>query len=180
MITVTNNIIAANIIPAGPSGSAGGVAIISSPVRFINNTVAANAKEGVFVSSSNGVVIVNNIFANNALDGLQNYSINPTTSYVVDYNDYFNNYPNLNGFTSGAHDLYVDPQFASLPPSWVEYYHLQAGSPLTDTGTFSYAPVLDVDSQVRRVAYHNSIGADLPTTQWTVVLPMIFKQWAPP
>jgi parallel beta-helix repeat protein len=164
---ITNNIIARNIATLIPI-EGGGINLEQSPAQIINNTIASNVAYGIRFVQSNGIVIVNNILYRNviAIDG--DVASNGTTSYALDYNDFFDN--STNGIPAGAHDLHLEPVIKATGDMF-QYYHLHILSPLKTTGSTAWAPDHDIDNQARPSG-GVSMGADqLPE----IFLPLILR-----
>ncbi len=157
--TVTNNILARNSA-FGDAG--GGVAIIRSPAQLINNTIADNIGDGVLFSQAEGVAIVNNIISGNSDYGIEYATTEGTTTIsTTDYNDLFGNTTNAYSaqLAPGAHDLAVDPQFVAAG-GLTAYYHILDTSPVSVTGSTSWAPQRDIDGDLRILGGSVSMGAD--------------------
>jgi parallel beta-helix repeat protein len=142
---VTNNILARNTA----SGGGGGVAVVESPLQLINNTIADNTLDGVWFAEAEGVTIVNNIISGNSDNGIQHYifGVSPTMSYTVAYNDVYGNANPYRDLTPGAGNMSVDPQFVGAGPNLTAYYHIQDTSPVSVTGSTSWAPQRDIDGR---------------------------------
>jgi len=70
--------------------------------------------------SLTGIIILDNIISNHATAGKYGINVNFGTVAVndrckgmIDYNNFYNNTANVNGYTIGANDLTLDPQFTS-------------------------------------------------------------------
>jgi len=157
---ITNNIIARNTKPAGPGGIGSGVAVIASPGVLINNTIADNHEKGIYFSEAEGTVIVNNIISGNTSYGIFEDPGSSTSDYTVDYNDVFgNSNPYSGGVIAGPNNISLDPLFIGSG-DWFVYYHLQEGSPVSTTGSTSWAPGYDIDGDLRHLGGSVSMGAD--------------------
>ncbi len=160
--TVTNNIVARNVAST-TAHLGGGILVDSAPARIVNNTIADNIGDGVLFQEAEGVAIVNNIVTGNLGDGIEHYSdtlwVSPTLVYTADYNDVWNNSGHYVGFSGGTHDLHVNPQFVASGDMFA-YYHIQATSPVSTTGSTAWAPQLDMDGDIRILGGSVSMGAD--------------------
>jgi len=167
--SITNNIIARNV---SGNNTAGGLAIIESPLHLINNTIADNTGSGIYLYEAEGVAAVNNIVAGNSRYGIENSSAS-TSSYAADYNDlYFNGIGDYGYISAGAHDLSINPQFVGSG-GIAAYYHLQQSSPVSVTGSMDWAPTYDFDGDLRIANGTVAMGADdLPGDEYYVYLPL--------
>jgi parallel beta-helix repeat protein len=170
-VTITNNIIAQNVATT-PSEVGGGIIADHSPARIINNTIADNTGDGIFLSAAENILLVNNIICNNSGDGIENDSQYPTTNYTTDYNDVIGNNSNYNGVTIGTNDRDWDPLFVGAGDI-LAYYHLQQSSPVRHTGSKSWAPLFDIDWEARLEPV--AMGADELDVFYTLLLPLIRK-----
>lgn len=172
VVTVTNNVIARNVSTC--PGLYGGIQIDQqSPARIINNTIADNTGDGVWLNASPGAIVVNNIIYHNTTNGIERYYAD-TTTYASDYNDVYLNGTNYNNVSTGTHDLQLNPSFVGSGPNLTAFYHLQATSPVSKTGSLSYAPPYDIDGEARIVCA--SMGADqLNCVTKRLFLPLIKK-----
>jgi hypothetical protein len=170
LVTATNNIVARN----NSSGSGDGIAIEESAGRIVNNTVADNLGNGIWFSSTQSVVVVNNIVAGHSPGtGLWRQS---TASYTADYNDLFGNGTNYAGLPAGANDLGLDPLFVASGPSLFNFYHLRNTSLISETGSMSWAPDQDIDLDFRKLGGFASMGADeFGLASGKVYLPLIMR-----
>lgn len=100
-----------------------------------NNTFNNTAADAVSLTSAIGVgsaVILDNIFSNNTGSGKAAVKLTGTAArndllkVFLDYNDYYNNTTNCTGFTIGANDLTLDPQFTSSTDFTLNGTNLQA------------------------------------------------------
>lgn len=175
VLTATNNIMARNVVTNG-YGIAAGVQVSEAPVRLINNTIAVNTGDGIYFDRAEGIVIVNNIISGNSHESIEMNSMNPTTSYTIDYNDrYSNGGSSSNELPMGAHDVSVNPLFKAAGADLAQYYHIQATSPISRTGSLSWAPPKDFDGESRLLC-GVSMGADqIPCPLWYLDLPLIRK-----
>jgi hypothetical protein len=172
---MTNNIVARN---TSLGGAGGGVVIVESPGQIINNTITDNTGDGVWFSKAEGVAIINNIISGNSGDGIERYALEPTTSYTADYNDLYNNTgSSYAGLSAGAHDMSVDPKFVAAGVDLAAYYHIQATSPVSATGSTSWAPQRDIDGELRISGGSVSMGADeIPGgIGYSTYLPLILR-----
>lgn len=172
VVTVTNNVIARNVSTC--TGAYGGLQIDQqSPARIINNTIADNTGSGVWLNNSTGAVVVNNIIYGNTTNGIERYYSDPTT-YTLDYNDVYLNSVNYSNVPPGTHDFSVNPSFVGSGPDLKAFYHLQATSPVSKTGSLSWAPAKDIDDEARVLCA--SMGADqLNCVTNRLYLPLIKK-----
>ena len=154
----------------------------SSPARIVNNTIADNTGDGVFFQEAEGVAIVNNIVSGNLGHGIEHYSdtlwVSPTLAYTADYNDVWSNsgghYAGLGG---GVHDLHVNPQFVGSGPDLRAFYHIQAPSPVSMTGSTAWAPEYDLDGDRRLWGGSVSMGADeIAIVERRIYLPIVLRQ----
>ncbi len=150
-VTITNNIVAHN------SSIGAGVQITASPARIVNNTIANNNGSGITFGQSEGIVIVNNILSGNTGYGLEQSPQFSTTLLTEDYNDFFGNGGQYGGLTLGANDKFENPLFVGSGDMF-RYYHLQATSPVSKTGSLTWPPAKDIDGELR--TSYVSMGAD--------------------
>jgi hypothetical protein len=115
---------------------------------------------------------VNNLVTGNSGNGVENYN-DSSTGYTLDYNDVYNN-PYVS-FSAGAHDLSLDPLYQASGVDLLQYYHLQTSSPVSKTGSLSWAPGLDIDAQQRKIGSSVSMGAD--EIRYVNLLPLVFKNY---
>lgn len=169
VFTVTNNIIAQNVV-TNTMLFGSGIYADGSDARVINNTIADNVGDGIALSQAENIVIANNLIFHNSKNGLVNDPIRPTVLYTVDYNDVYNNTFGYNGVTIGPHDVNVDPYFASSGDV-LAWYHLTDISPVRHTGSSFWAPLFDIDGEVRLPPV--SMGADELDIVYKVLLPLI-------
>ncbi len=157
--TFTNNIVARNVSTA--PGLMGGLQLASSPARIVNNTVVSNTGSGIWFKESNGMAIVNNIVVSNTTYGIEQDSATTTPISTTDYNDvYGNTSGNYYLVGAGVHDMSVNPRFVAASPDLAAYYHIQASSPVSTTGSPAWAPGHDIDGQPRFSDGKVSMGAD--------------------
>lgn len=170
---IVNNIVARNVATA----ATGGIQINESPARIINNTLAENKNDGVWFTAAEGVVIANNIIYGHTGDGIERYN-NDTASFTADYNDLFGNGRAYIGLTPGAHDLALNPKFVAAGPNLGAYYHIQTTSPVSATGSMTWAPQRDIDGEVRIFGGSVSMGADeIPAAGFYLYLPLIRRNF---
>jgi len=179
--TVTNNILAHNVAST-TAHLAGGILVDSSPARIVNNTIADNTGDGVLFQEAEGVAIVNNIVSDNLGHGIEHYSdtlwVSPTLAYTADYNDAWSNsdghYAGLGG---GVHDLHVNPQFVGSGTDLRAFYHIQATSLVSVTGSTAWAPEYDLDGDRRFLGGSVSMGADeIALVEHRTYLPVVLRQ----
>lgn len=177
--TVTNNIIARNVAST-TAHLGGGILADTSPARIVNNTIADNVGDGVVFQRAEGVAIVNNVVGGNLGDGIEHYSdtlwISPTLVYTTDYNDVWDNVSAYAGLAGGVHDLHVNPLFVGSGDMRA-YYHIQATSPVSITGSILWAPGRDLDGDIRILGGSVSMGADeIAVTEYRLYLPCVLRQ----
>ena len=173
--TIVNNVVARNVSTA-PLAT-GGIQIHESPVRLINNTIADNKDDGVWFTAAEGVVIVNNIIYGHAGDGIERHN-NDTTNYTADYNDLFGNSRAYKNLAPGAHDMAVNPKFVAAGTDLRAYYHIQPSSPVSETGSTTWAPPRDIDGEVRIFGGGVSMGADeISAPGHYLYLPLILRNF---
>ncbi|MFW9770141.1 MAG: right-handed parallel beta-helix repeat-containing protein [Candidatus Thorarchaeota archaeon] len=108
----------------------GGTAIWGSHSDFqiVNNVLANNSQDGIFLHDSSTAIIKNNIIVRNGSCGIIG---SQTASATIDYNDVWGNATNYDDFfPAGPHDISEDPMFVDS----VGDFHLQSGSPCIDAG----------------------------------------------
>jgi parallel beta-helix repeat protein len=174
-VSVTNNIIARNI---SSGGAGGGVVASRSPVHLVNNTISDNTGDGVWFYHAENIAVVNNIISGNSGDGIERSTVPSTTvNYTVAYNDVYNNSGNaFENLSAGSGNLAVDPKFVAGGPNLTAYYHIQASSPISTTGSMSWAPARDIDLDLRDLGGSVSMGADeIPLTEYRTYLPLTLK-----
>jgi hypothetical protein len=176
VFSVTNNIIARNVVTG--AGVGGGISINTAAPRIVNNTIVDNTGDGVIFYAPTGLQLYNNIIAWNSNDGIELDNIPPTTTiiYQMDYNDVYNNfgwnYKNIP--SNGPHDMSIDPEFIGAGDAF-EYYHLQLHSPVLSTGAGQFAPLRDIDGDIRLLNGMVSMGAD--EIEFPVFLPIILRNF---
>ncbi len=121
---------------------------------------------------SENIKIINNIISNNSSAGLKNDAMYPTVLYTADYNDVYNNSPDYSGVIAGTHDLSLSPDFTASGDIKA-YYHLLQTSPVRHTGSSLWAPLFDIDDEVRLEPV--SMGADERDITYSLFLPSICK-----
>ena len=173
-VSITNNIIARN-----HGGYGGGIVCNESPAKIINNTIDDNDGDGVFFSDADGIAIVNNIISGNSGNGIESDPSEPTSNFTADYNDLFNNTSaNYSGLPAGSNDLFFDPKFEGASPNLFDYYHIQKSSPVSTTGSTTWAPLRDIDSEWRNLFGSVSMGADEVLDGVIITyFPLIFKNY---
>ncbi len=96
-------------------------------------------------------------------------------TYTVSYNDVASNTTNYANVSPGTGDLSVDPLFIGTGSAF-NYYHLQATSPVSTTGSLILAPFKDIDGDVRLFGSSVSMGADeIPSPGSSLYLPLILR-----
>jgi hypothetical protein len=176
-ITMTNTLVAYNIIPTSPAGlPASGVHCVSGSCSLIHCTIADNKKgtdpgEGVRIGARGGTNRVwNSIIVGHSM-GLV---IESSAPHSLDYNDYYDNATNLEGSASpGVHSLYVAPLFVNR---WAGDYHLSQGSPLINAGDNNLSFPHDIEGDPRMQG--PDIGAD-EYIHGHLFLPLLMKNYTP-
>ncbi|CAG0933715.1 hypothetical protein TFLX_03192 [Thermoflexales bacterium] len=180
VVTITNNILAHNVAST-TAHLAGGILVDSSPARIINNTIADNLGDGIIFQAAEDVAIVNNIVSGNLGHGIEHYSdtlwVSPTLVYTAAYNDILNNSDgHYAGLSGGVHDLHVNPQFVGTGADLRAFYHLQAASPVSVTGSTAWAPEYDLDGDRRILGGSVSMGADeIAVVERQLYLPVVLR-----
>jgi parallel beta-helix repeat protein len=172
-LTVTNNIFAHN----GATLAGGGVAVVETAARIVNNTIAGNSQGGVSYYDADGLVVVNNVIVGNTQAGIVREAGDPGTVYTIDHNNVYSNAVDYLGLTHGAHDMWpaVDPQFLGTGPLTVSY-HIQQTSPVSVTGSTAWAPERDFDGDLRWTGGSVSMGADeIALPAYHVYLPFALR-----
>jgi parallel beta-helix repeat protein len=148
-----NSVIADNLITGN---KAAGVQLYPNANGTIvaSNTIARNGKYGIILGSDSGTtssnnLIVGNVIANNAENGIRTYWGAATGSGNVARNDLAFGNPQGNFANSGqgisySANLQSDPRFLSSTD-----FRLASGSPAQDVADAAYAPVLDLDGSAR-------------------------------
>ena len=159
-VQILNNIMAQN----SASTAGAGLSIVESPAHVINNTVSDNSGaggDGVYFSEAENIVIINNIITGNSDVGIERYLLDgPTDVFTVDYNDVWDNTYNYDNVSVGTHDLSTDPQFLGTG-DLTNQYHIMVSSPVSETGSVSWAPTRDIDHHLRALLDGTaSMGAD--------------------
>jgi hypothetical protein len=100
-----------------------------SDLHIINNVLAGNNPDAIFLDDSCTAIIKNNIIVNNTGLGIAGVE---SASATIDYNDVWGNGENyFDFFSAGEHDISVDPVFVDASGG---NFHLQFGSPCVDAG----------------------------------------------
>ncbi len=104
-----------------------------SDIAIRNNTIYGNSEAGIDLLWARSLDIRNNIIAfHYGGSGIRDHDYNPGSSPVIEYNNFFENYPvNLEGFTAGTGCVFADPLFADTTAN---EFGLLAGSPCIDAG----------------------------------------------
>ncbi|MDY6972807.1 MAG: right-handed parallel beta-helix repeat-containing protein [Thermodesulfobacteriota bacterium] len=145
-LTLANNIISGNTAERG-----GGIYCDLSSPTIINCTITGNtaigtsgfAGGGIFSANNASPIIANCIFWADSPDEI---SVEETGSILaVTYSD-------IQGGYSGQGNIDSDPLFVDSSNG---DYHIALGSPCIDTGTYSGAPVTDIEGNTR--PYGNAI-----------------------
>jgi parallel beta-helix repeat protein len=166
-VLIVNNVIAGN-------GNEG-IYLYKTSTMVVNNTIVDNGltghEEGILIGGDVIPTIVNNIVVSHAVGIRSQASVTP----VVDYNDVWNNREaNYSGVVTGTHDISTDPQFVDAAGG---DYHLRNGSPCIDAGTTVSWLTTDLDSDSRPRGVHYDIGADEFWPQ-TIYLPLLERNWS--
>jgi hypothetical protein len=157
--TLTNNIIAGNVV----SRTGSGLAIIMGKGQLTHNTIADNNlgdNIGVLVADGGQVTLTNNIIANQGVG----ISVTNTSLVTADYTLFDNNGLNYNTGVTSAHAV---PGPAALSAD----YHLQSSSNAIDHGTPLGWVTLDIDGDPRLGL--PDVGADEHLTH--VWLPIVLR-----
>jgi hypothetical protein len=147
-----NNIIADNDVTV----AGGGLYIAGSSPRLLHNTIARNSgNEGVYVTGSSNVELVNTILATHTVGinvaGGSNASLNATLWYANT-----ENWDGAGGIDAGAHNYSDNPDFGA--PSEGDY-HIGNLSAALDTGV-GVGVGVDIDGEQRPRGSGYDIGAD--------------------
>src|SRR6266851_1204862 len=139
-------------------------------VNIVNNTVLNNSSGGNTVGGGDFIhtsgpndydFIANNIVANNANYGIEEYGATGT------HNVYTNNLAYNNGTNWALQNGLTASNTATADPKFVNYAghddHLAAGSPAIDAGTLTNAPTTDLDG----VSRPQGAGVDIGTYEHT-------------
>ena len=108
-----------------------GVAIWGTNTDFhiINNVLAGNGKDAIFLHDSSTAIIRNNIIVNNAGFGINGVE---SASATIDYNNVWSNVEDyFEFFPAGDNDISENPQFVDADSG---DFHLQSGSLCIDAG----------------------------------------------
>ena len=122
-----NVLVTGNTSPSLGAGAyldAAGVAAVENCL-FVGNVSSALYMGTVFIVGGDDLVFRNNIVADNQGGGV---GAGATTEFL-DYNQYWNNGPDVPGWTPGAHDIFAEPLFVDVPGG--------------DYGMALHAPALD-------------------------------------
>ena len=169
-VRITNNLFAQNT----PGIDRKVLAISGSTPQIINNTFADNQDDALSFTMSEGIVVANNNITGNTGRGIVRLG-GTTTSYTADYNNVYNNGTNYDQLSAGPHDTSVNPHYVGSGNHW-EWYHIQATSPIRNTGSNTWAPVYDMDGDWRLSGGTVSMGADeIPGPVNRLFLPVILK-----
>jgi hypothetical protein len=104
-------------------------------ITIRNNTFDSGSADAVSLTTAIAVInatILDNIFSNNlgssktALKLTGTTALNDRMKMFLNYNDYYNNTANVSGFTIGAQDLTLDPQYTSSTDQTLNGTNLQA------------------------------------------------------
>lgn len=173
-VTLTNNVIAGN------EGSyAGGIQVRGHPsgdlvaLILVNNTIADNAWEGLYLESAVAATLTNNILAGHSTG----ISASLGTTATADHTLFYGNDLDLGGAgsISSTHPITgQEPRFVD-PAGWD--YHLQSNSPAVDAGVTVDWLAWDIDGDPRPLPAGGlfDIGAD-ELVRWQVYLPLAVKQ----
>jgi hypothetical protein len=155
-VKFTNHIIARNA--TGALGLVSGVLVGGGTCHLVNCSIVDNNsgtyKEGLAFLSKHGThSVFNTIVAGHTTGVFADTGV----TVVLDYNDYYDNSPNLTGASAGAHDLFIDPQFRDRA---VGNYRLIGSSGLVDAGRTEAGVTTDFESDPRPRGAAFDIGAD--------------------
>jgi len=109
-----------------------GIDVYSASGAKIYNNIIYAVDDGITVrQGSGGISGMNNIITNNRGHGIQ---VQDTSAITADYNCVFGNIlGNYTGFTSGTHNIIMDPLFKNAVTG---NFHLAKTSPCRDIGVF--------------------------------------------
>ncbi len=100
-----------------------------SDFHIINNVLAGNSPDAIFLHDSSTAIIKNNIIVNNTGFGIAGVE---SASATINYNDVWGNGEDyFEFFTAGEHDISEEPLFVDASGG---DFHLQFGSPCVDAG----------------------------------------------
>ena len=159
-VTVTNNIVVSNTSKGIGTG-------VNATV--VNNTIAYNLYDGLFVWEVTAPVAINNIAFNNGTAYDWACDINADGGGQILVADYNNAGTYCNDAVTGTHDISGDPLFVDVANG---NYHLQVGSPCIDAGTSDGAPDTDFDGMPRDAM------PDIGAYEWTgfrIFLPLTLR-----
>ncbi len=125
-----------------------------SSAKIENNTIADNNFGGMLhQANSDSLAVINNIIVNNTGVGFQYDQITGSPFPIADYNDVWENTPNYQNLSPGAHSISEDPLFVGI-----DDYHLTANSPCIDAGDPAFP--LDPDGTIADMGafYYNQTG----------------------
>lgn len=139
------------------NGMGVGIVTSRSTSRILNNTIAnCNGSGGV----GSGIEVTSGTVANNIVVGNSTaftWLGTDSSAGMVVNNDLYNNtrYTNLPGWTLPDGNIGANPLFVSATD-----YHLQAGSPCRQTGSFAFIPssILDLDDHTRGAGGRIDVG----------------------
>ncbi len=143
---IQNNLIYTN--SASGTGGGGGIAILGlTSAAITNNLIYGNSASvssggGIYVEGSNnaGTSVTNSvIWGNTANNGNQILDNQTSGTFTVEYSD-------VQGGYAGTGNIDADPQFNDAANG---NFHVEATSPIVDTGTSSGAPLTDFDGNNR-------------------------------
>jgi hypothetical protein len=165
---IVNNVIAGN-------GNEG-VYLYNTLTTVANNTIVGNGltglEEGILIEGNhNSPTIVNNIIVSHAVGIRSTVSVTP----VVDYNDVWgNSVVNYDGVITGAHAISAAPLFVDVAGG---DYHLVDGSPCIDSGAMINWLKTDLDNDRRPQGGGYDIGADEFVQQGDIYLPLVASNY---
>jgi len=100
-----------------------------SSLHLINNTIANNTQDGMFLHDSSTATLKNNIITGNAGFGIHGVE---SAQATIDYNNFWNNGEDYHEFFgAGEHDQSIDPEFQDVAGG---DFRLQSSSPSIDAG----------------------------------------------
>jgi uncharacterized repeat protein (TIGR01451 family) len=149
-----NNIVYTN------SANLGGGVYMAVTTTLVNNTLVANhaVTGGALYLAGGALAVTNTILAGNTADltGGAVYSAGMSTVSATDYNDLWNNTPNIGNVPTGTHSITADPLFQNAAAG---DFHLTAYSMAIDRGlTATLATDFESDTRPQLTGY--DIGAD--------------------
>jgi len=169
--------IANNYLADNNSNQKGASVIVSDvDVEIANNTIVGDLTgtgAGIdVIDAGTGVLeLTNNIVVSHTI-GIRR---NGSASATLESNNVWGNTTNYVGLSAGSGDVSVDPEF--VDPNNGDY-HLAAGSPCVNAGTYVQGLPFDYDGD-RRTGTLLDIGADEYGSEYLVFVPGVLKRYAP-